>query len=272
VLINGEATDRVSALDRGLQYGDGLFETIAVFYGRPALWNEHCARLVEGCRRLAIPSPDLGLLQDEAVREIGGADRGVLKIVITRGGGGRGYRPSAVPQPTRILNLSPWPDQPADAATAGVRLRLCNLRLGDNPALVGIKHLNRLEQVLARMEWDDPDIYEGILLDQSGKVAEGTMSNLFLWRRGRLITPELSRCGVAGVARGAISATAEALGLPVETRPVALTELWDAELLLISNSLIGLWPVRQLEETRYNPDSIPGELLAALRKPLFQTS
>jgi 4-amino-4-deoxychorismate lyase len=271
--VNGAPASQLSILDRGLQYGDGLFETIAVLDGQPCLWEPHVRRLLRGCEGLGIPAPDRGLLQAEARQEIAeaspGTARSVLKIILTRGSGGRGYRPPHQPQPTRILQLAPWPDQPADAATAGVRLRLCTLRLGSNPRLAGIKHLNRLEQILARMEWDAPELWEGLLCDQQGSLIEGTMSNLFLWRHGTLVTPALEACGVAGVAREAILATAAALGVPTAVRAVSLEEAWQAELLLLSNSLIGLWPVRQLEGRRYDPASLPADLLAALRGRIF---
>jgi 4-amino-4-deoxychorismate lyase len=271
--VNGAPSSQVSILDRGLHYGDGLFETIAVFDGHPCLWEPHCWRLLRGCERLGIPAPDLHLLRAEAreiIQEAGpGTPRAVLKILLTRGIGGRGYRPLVQPQPTRVLYLSPWPDHPQDAESEGVRVRLCNLRLAGNPWLAGIKHLNRLEQVLARMEWDDPGIFEGLLCDPQGHLVEGTSSNLFLWQGGALRTPDLGGCGVGGVAREAVIATAQALGVPVSIGRVSVADALGADLLLLSNSLIGLWPVRQLEERRYDPTSIPADLLAALRGRIF---
>ncbi len=263
ILVNGVESDQINLIDRGLQYGDGLFETIAVVDRRPELWGRHMARLQQGCLRLRIPAPDEGLLLAEAAQLIAtrSAERSVLKIIVTRGAGGRGYRPPEHPKPTRILSLTPWPDYPAENRTAGTRLHLCETRLGSNPALAGIKHLNRLEQVLARSEWSDPEIAEGAMMDGEGCLIEGTMSNLFFVRRGEVITPDLSQCGVAGVMRGALIEHLRSEGVPVTIRPIALSELDEMEEAFCSNSLIGLWPIRQLGEQGF---SAPGKMATRL--------
>ena len=205
-LINGVAATCIDAHDRGFHYGDGLFETFAVSNGEPAMWDMHMQRLLLGCQRLGFPAPDPTLLRSEALSLCAVPDapaRGVLKIIITRGGGGRGYRapsPSAVLATggvTRMLALYPWPDYPAAFWSEGVAVRVCATRLGCNPALAGIKHLNRLEQVLARNEWDDASVAEGLMLDPQGSVIEGTMTNLFVVRNGQLLTPDVSQCGGA---------------------------------------------------------------------------
>ncbi len=261
ILINGEAGDRIDVLDRGLQYGDGLFETLRVRAGRPCLWAAHLARLRRGCERLGIAMPAEARLRDEAGRLCAGLDDGVLKIVLTRGPGGRGYRPPRDARPTRLLAVFPAPDYPPQYAQAGVAARLCDTRLGLNPALAGLKHLNRLEQVLARAEWDEPGIAEGLMLDIEGNVIEGTMSNLFMVRAGRLCTPGLSRCGVAGVMRARVMAEAGAQGIPVEEGRIGLRDLAAADELFLTNSVIGVWPVRRLDGRDY---VAPGPLTARL--------
>jgi 4-amino-4-deoxychorismate lyase len=260
MLINGKPGDTVSALDRGLQYGDGLFETLAVVGGEPALWERHMRRLESGCRRLGLPSPPHELLLSEWCAAIGAGQRGVLKILLTRGVGGRGYRPPSTAEPTRIIVFYPWPEYPQHWWRDGIRLRVCATRLGENPALAGLKHLSRLEQVLARAEWDDPGIAEGLMLNPSGHVVEGTMTNLFLLRDGTLITPDLSRCGVAGIMRGVVMDMARERGIPVTERTLALQELARADALFVTNSLIGIWPVRELDGRRFNLDAIPDGL------------
>ncbi len=142
-------------------------------------------------------------------------------------------------------------------------MRVCATRLGDSPALAGLKHLNRLEQVLARAEWDDPEIAEGLMLNSSGHVVEGTMTNLFLLREGALITPELSRCGVVGVMRGVVMDAARKKGIPVVERTLALQELASANAIFVTNSLIGIWPVRELEGRPFDLDAIPNGLKEA---------
>jgi 4-amino-4-deoxychorismate lyase len=251
VLVNGGATDEVSSLDRGLLYGDGLFETIAVQDGRPRFWRRHLARLRAGCERLGISQPVEDRLREEADALVAGVDRGVLKLIVTRGCGGRGYRSEIPLHPTRILQLHPWPDYPGHCQVSGVRVRLCHQRLGHIPALAGIKHLNRLEQVLARMEWDDPAIMEGVLLDTDGRLVEGTMSNLFMIRDGVLMTPALDRCGVAGVLRGVVLELAAGL-MPVQVGALQPDDLRTADEAFLTNSLIGIWPVSAFEDHSYS--------------------
>lgn len=264
MLINGHDSLTVSAEDRGLLYGDGLFETIAVHKGVPLRWERHLQRLMIGCERLGIHCPDVTALTLEALELCKGHERAVLKLIVTRGAGGRGYRAPAQPQVTRILACHPWPDYPPDHARDGVRVRLCDTRLAQQPALAGIKHLNRLEQVLARAEWNDEEIAEGLLFDREDHVIEGTMSNLFLASEGQLITPDLSDCGVAGIMRAMIIETATDIGVTCSVRPVARAELFDAAELLLCNSLIGLWPVRQIDTHCLVPGPVTRRLQQAL--------
>lgn len=246
MLINGVKTNRIPATDRGLQYGDGVFETIAIKEGRPCLWQQHLKRLLSGCARLGIPDPDEDQLQEEVVQEIGSKQQAVIKIIITRGKGDRGYKAPEEPVPRRIIQSTPWPEYPVDVLEQGVQIQICNTRLSCNPVLSGIKHLNRLEQVLARSEWDDPGISEGLMLDLSGHVIEGTMTNLFLISKGRFITPNLEKCGIQGIMRGLVIDIAQERKIPVETRAVTLKDLHTAQLLFLTNSLIGIWPVNEL--------------------------
>lgn len=263
-LIDGRPGDALPVADRGLQYGDGLFETIAVFAGRPCLWTAHLARLAEGCARLGIPMPDGELLAREAGRLCQDVERGVLKLLITRGTGGRGYRPPEAARPRRIVSLHPWPAYPPSARNRGVRVRWCDTPLGCNPALAGIKHCNRLEQVMARAEWRDPAIAEGLMCDAGGRVIAGTMSNLFAWRAGRLLTPALDACGVAGVARAQLMAAAAELGIECRVVPLSRDQVSGADALLLSNSLFGVWPVAELDGRCLDPGRWPRELIDAV--------
>jgi 4-amino-4-deoxychorismate lyase len=246
VVVNGEATEYLSAYDRGLHYGDGLFETIAVLGGQPRNWELHLERLRAGCERLRIPPPSPERLFDDFLKLPVGDRPLVLKIIVTRGAGGRGYRPPENPSPTRILTLGPWPDHPPANREQGVTVRLCELRLGSNPALAGLKHLNRLEQVLARGEWSDPAIAEGLMFDANGYLVEGTMSNVFICAGGEIHTPLLDGCGVAGIVRRRIIERAAAAGSTVRERRVTQADLLAADAVFLTNSLIGLWPVRRV--------------------------
>jgi 4-amino-4-deoxychorismate lyase len=244
VLVNGRA-GQLDPLDRGLQYGDGLFETMAVRNGRARFVEWHLARLADGAHRLALPLPD----HDRLLGQIAAAwpgGRGVVKLIWTRGPAGQGYRPPAKVEPTCIAAGFEWPAWPATAWSEGVRLRYCRMRLARNPALAGIKHLNRLEQVLARAEWDDERIAEGLMLDDRGQVISGTQSNLFAVIAGQIVTPALDQCGVAGVMRRALCSWAADHASAVVECSLRPEGLATATEIFVTNALIGAWPVREL--------------------------
>jgi len=244
VLVNGEPATRVDVLDRGFTLGDGLFETIAVRRGQPRFRDLHWARLQDGCRRLRLPEPDLRVLDRDAAAVIGDCPAGVLRVSVTRGPGPRGYAPPPEPAPTRVHVFEP---QPNSLTGRPVMLRRCRTRLGCQPALAGLKHLNRLEQVLARAEWDDANIDDGIMQSVDGRVIECLTGNLFLVAGGTLVTPDLYDCGVAGVVRRKVLDTARDAGIAVEERDVGPGELLTAEELFMTNASRGIAPVRRLE-------------------------
>ncbi len=259
LLINGVRGDAIGAMDRGLAYGDGVFRTMAVSNGKPEFWLKHMAKLTADCAALGIPAPDAAALADDARQLLQGESQAVLKIIVTRGLGGRGYKPPDPATPTRIVMRAPRPAYRPEMATEGVAVRLCDTRLGLQPRLAGVKHLNRLEQVLARDEWSDPAIAEGLMRDSDGRVIEGVMSNVFMVKDGEVMTPDLTRCGVAGVMRGLIAESARVVDL-------TLSELRGADELFLTNSLIGLWPVRQLDGQAYAVGPVTQRWAAALAK------
>ena len=271
MLINGIVTDQLAASDRGLQYGDGLFESIAVIDGQPQLWAAHVARLNRGCEALQLPLPDSALLLQEAQQLCHERAPAVLKVMITRGSGGRGYRFPKPVDATRILSIHPWPDFPRSHYQQGITMTLCNTRLVSNPALAGIKHLNRLEQVLARNEWQGSNIHEGVMLDSHGNVVEGTMSNLFMVEDDTLITPDLSQCGINGVMRQTVLALALELGITTRIETISLARLKAASDCFVTNSIIGLWPVRTLDDITYQQGKITQDLMQALSEQRLMT-
>lgn len=257
VLVNGVAGGRPDPLDRGLQYGDGLFETMAVRDGRARFLEWHLERLAEGARRLGLPLP----AEDHLAAQIAAAwpaGHGIVKLICTRGPAGRGYRPPVRPVPTCIAAGFEWPAWPTTAWSEGIRLRYCRTRLGRNPALAGIKHLNRLEQVLARAEWEDEGIAEGLILDDRGLVISGTQSNLFAVIAGQVVTPVLDQCGVAGVMRRAFCAWAADQAAAVVERSLRPEELDSAVEIFMTNALIGAWPVRELAGKAVAAGSLAG--------------
>lgn len=256
--VNGVPSTSVNVLDRGLHYGDGLFETLAVADGRIILLDYHLQRLMQGCERLSLGVPPVETLQSELHAAATGRSRAVLKLIVTRGIGGRGYGlpPHAVP--TRILLLYPQPDYPAGNREEGVRLHVCTTRLGRNPRLAGLKHLNRLEQVLARSEWNAAEgVAEGLMLDEAGLVIEGTMSNVFaVSEAGVLTTPALERCGVAGVMRRHLLEQAQRAGMTPQILDMTLDDLLGAREIFVCNSVIGVWPVIGVGEHRFMTGAI----------------
>lgn len=266
VIINGEKRDQLSVTDRGLHYGDGLFETVAVINGQPRLWSSHMARLQRGCEVLKLPQPDTAQMHKELIALCEGESRAVVKIIYTRGSGGRGYLPPTSAEPQQILFRYPWPDY--DIPAEGISLRLCHTPLACNPSLAGLKHLNRLEQVMARAEWEDASIHEGVMCDLNGNVKEGVMSNLFWVADGKLYSPDLTTCGVKGVMREQVLLVAESLGLAVEASEICAEELKQVDEIFLTNSLIGIWPAAQFEGVALRSQTLTKRLQAALNNLL----
>lgn len=270
ILVNGNVTDSVLAMDRGLAYGDGLFETIAVRESAALLWELHWRRLQSGCDQLKIDCPEQSLILQEIQQlleyaEIQQGQRYVVKIIITRGAGGRGYRPDPSLVATRILMLNNWPEYPEDYFTNGVDCRVCDTRMSPQPALAGIKHLNRLEHVLARMEWTESHIAEGIMLDMQGNVIEGTMSNIFfVTPAGEIETPSLENCGVEGVQRENVIRIAQDRNIPVRSSVIGKQSLGQYSEAFLTNSLIGIWPIRSIDGDAFEPGQVTRLLQQAL--------
>ena len=264
--INGDEQETIAVMDRGLQYGDGLFETLAAFEGNCPWFPDHYQRLAAGCERLAIPLPDEQVLLREVEQAAKGQRKAVVKILLTSGRGGRGYRRPVVLQPCRIVMRHDWPEYPDAYWQDGVALKLCQTRLGSNPALAGIKHLNRLEQVLARNEWQDTEYTEGLMCDLQGNVIEGTMSNVFVIRGNTLYTPNLATCGVEGVMRSWVLDNAHKFDIEVGEAELSVEDIKTADEVMLTNSLIGLWPVRSFESSNYQPGPMYQALLKYLVK------
>jgi len=250
MLINGAPGSTINAEDRGLAYGDGVFRTLRMQAGRPVCWERQFAKLQRDCGALKISCPSALVLSSE-LQQLGKTQpEGVAKIIITRGISTRGYAPSAQTEATRILSINPATAYPTDFAKTGVRMHVCKVRLGHQLLLAGIKHLNRLENVLAASEWQDQDVPEGLLSDISGFVISGTRSNLFMLRGNILYTPNLLRCGVAGVQRDRVIDWSKQHGVPCKMADFHMEELVLADEIFLVNSVFGLWPVRELADYR----------------------
>lgn len=251
ILVDGLPVSAVPADDRGFTYGDGVFRTLAMRKGRAQWWPQQYAKLAADCSALRITAPaESDLHRDLQAIALQMPDC-ALRITVTRGSGGRGYALPETPQSRRVVSANPLPEYPRHWPEQGISVRVCELRLAAQPRLAGIKHLNRLENVLARAEWSDPAIAEGLLLDEAGHVIEGTRCNVFILEKDSLVTPDLSRCGVAGVTRDLVIAAAGRNGLRCHVAPISRQRLESAREILLVNSLIGVWPVAALEQRRW---------------------
>ncbi|GGY10536.1 aminodeoxychorismate lyase [Paludibacterium paludis] len=255
MLVNGIAQHTIDAGDRGLAYGDGVYRTLECREGQPLLWDLHFSCLARDAASLGLPAPDADILLDEVRAESAGMRRAIAKIILTRGSGRRGYAIPDETVPARLVAAFEWPGYPPEWNRDGITARVCDLRLALQPRLAGIKHLNRLEQVLARSEWRDPSIREGLLLDSEGFVVEGTMSNLVLVRGGELLTPRLDRCGVNGCFLAWLAGVRH-----VRSERLTLAEVLAADEVWFGNSLAGIWPVAELDGRRWTAFPAAGEL------------
>jgi 4-amino-4-deoxychorismate lyase len=256
ILVNGAATDSVAALDRGLAYGDGVFRTLPVRQGRAQCWPLHFRKLERDCAALGIPCPPESVLAAELAQLARESTDFTAKIIVTRGGGARGYAPPPASSPTRIVLSAALPEHPSEFERTGIRVHLCDTRLSFQPRLAGIKHLNRLENVLARSEWSDPAVTEGLVFDGEDHVVGGTMSNLFIVEEGALVTPELWRCGVAGVTRERIMDAAAKRGMACREEAIPRSRFLAAQEALVVNSLIGAWQIRSCPGRSWEPGSV----------------
>jgi 4-amino-4-deoxychorismate lyase len=241
ILVNGSPGESISALDRGLAYGDGVFRTVRVKRGRALNWPRHYDRLRSDAALLSLRVPEERTLVTE-IASVAPGDA-VVKVIVTRGASGRGYAFDRTAPSTRVVAAFPVPAHAEAVAIDGVRVRRCDLVLSRQPRYAGAKTLNRLENVLARAEWSDPEVAEGLLADEDGLLIEGTVTNVFVVRGGRAATPDLSRCGVTGAQRERVRDFLARERIPCEVRDIPFAEVLEADELFLTNSLIGAWPV-----------------------------
>ena len=267
VLVNGLQTDLLNVHDRGLAYGDGVFRTLRMSRGKALCWQRHYQKLHADCRVLGLSCPSNSVLCKELDIIAAVNPECVLKIIVTRGSGPRGYRVTDEMQPTRIIVTNPLPDYPSSYYEQGVKLHVCDLRLSLQPRFAGIKHLNRLENVMARREWDDASIAEGLLLDREGYVIGGIMTNLFMLNGNELWTPDLTRCGVAGVQRKRVLEQAAVSGIPCAERYILLEQVLQADEIFLTNSVINVWQVREIEQKRWEKGAFTPKVRQWLNEP-----
>ncbi len=264
-IVNGSFEQTVSPLDRGLAYGDGVFRTLVMRDGMPECWPQHYQKLVADCAMIKIVCPSAELLMSDLQQLFLPDETAIAKIIITRGEGERGYAQPAITNPMRVVIKSAIKTYPATYFSEGVNLHICNTPLAAMPLLAGVKHLNRLENVLARMEWTDPNITDGIMLDEHGNVIECTAANIFICFSDTLITPKLDRCGIAGVTRQRVIDMAHLLGLTVKIEHITLPKLLSADEVIITNSIYGAFQAKSILQTVWSPTSLAADIRKILK-------
>lgn len=269
--INGEVADSLPLGDRGLHYGDGIFRTLAVHQGQVIWLDAHLDKLLTDATALGLPVPDRQIIETELRMAATTAPDAVIKLMLTRISDKRGYGYGSNSGCRRIMLVSGKPQWPDTFWTQGIAVRWCKTQLVLQPKLAGIKHLNRLEQVMARAEWQDDNIQEGLLCDAQGQVIEGTASNLFVIKNDVLYTPDLASSGVAGVSRQTILQHAGTI-MRCEIKPLDRTECVQADELFLSNALIGIWPVRSLDKQAFEAGHYSNRLKQLIKHPWITQS
>jgi len=268
ILVNGSNdVDQVSIHDRGLMYGQCVFETIAVNNGKPCLLDDHLDRLCSGAKVLGIGVDRKAVIRDVLLLA-SPLSRGVVRVNLTMGEGGRGYQNPDEQKTTRIVSQHDYPSHDKRYWTDGVVLGVVDIRLSRQPSLAGIKHGNRLEQIIARSQWRE-GWQEALLLDEDDSVIEATQSNVFIVKGGHLITPSLEASGVAGVMRQCVINQAKSDGLDVAIEAINIDDVKQADEVFLTNSVIGIWPVKEFDQVKYNGLRITNKLLKNIIKNEF---
>lgn len=249
------ASETPTLIDRASAYGDGVFETIAIRDGKARFWPRHVDRLQTSCARLGINCPTTeklaAIMRTALGRGDACSDFATARLVVAASDSPRGYRRTTSGSARFSIDLFDATPLPKAYYTGGVTVRRCNLRLAIQPALAGIKSLNRLEQVLARAEWDAADIFEGLMLDLDGRLICGTMSNVFIVVNSTVITPALTRCGVSGIMRAQVLQLLAEAGIACEVRDVTESELESAVEGFLTNSQFGVLPIRRCDDKEW---------------------
>jgi len=264
-LINGSATRTLASSDRGLCFGQGVTTSIRVSSGQPELWSDHLNALEQSAKALGFVVPGLEPLLKRDIGLLPKVDL-IIKVILTAGIGDGSYQMSETPMPTRIVQIDPIPLslQCQPPAT----LFMCHTRLSHNQQLAGIKCLNRTEHLLASCESPMQSMSDGLMMDPNGCVISSTRANLFILNKEGLITPDLSRCGVAGVMRQTVIRLADRLGIPLTVADCSINQILSADALFLTNAVRRIWPVVRFEQTAYSPSPVIERLQRALEPQL----
>lgn len=255
-IVNGTEQGSISVFDRGLAYGDGIFETMLSIDGRIPLWHRHQQRLQDSLQRLAIPEIDMVAILALISPYLKANAEQIIKLIVTRGSSARGYSIPEQAHPTTIIYISERDNESRNVTKDAARLDFCSTTLGYQPLLAGIKHLNRLEQVMARKEVQEAGLDEGLMCGLQGEIIEATAHNIFAVQNNILYTPELNQAGVAGIMRSEVIRQAEILNIPLRITKLERDFILAADELFLCNSIHGIWPVCELGRQHYTSDRV----------------
>ncbi|MDZ4811125.1 MAG: aminodeoxychorismate lyase [Pseudomonadota bacterium] len=264
--VDGIASEVVPVGDRALHYGDAVFTTIRVHAQQPCWIEDHLHRLLLACSGLRVPQPDWALLRAEIERAAACERAAIVKVLLSRGDGTRGYAPHGASGRRLVMSYAASVVE-TDTYVNGVQIRFADLVLSEQPLLAGLKHANRLEQVMARAEWNDSSIAEALLCDAAGRVISATAANVFARFGTELRTPALDRAGVAGVCRQRVLQSPPA-GFSVTVADMPRAQFFAADELFLSNAVRGIVPVRALGNHCYDSHRAARLLMQAMHPAL----
>jgi 4-amino-4-deoxychorismate lyase len=264
--VDGVQSEAIALGDRALHYGDAVFTTIRVHQHRPCWIDAHLQRLQHSCRALRFPEPEWTQLGAQIERAAAIEAACVVKVLLSRGEGARGYAVQGARGRSVVMAYA-LPAMDETTYTGGVQLRFADWVLSEQPALAGLKHANRLEQVMARSEWSDAAIYDALLCNVSGEVIAATSANVFARFGNEVVTPALDRAGVAGVCRQQVFQSPPP-GFSVTVAALPRAKLLGADELFLSNVVRGIVPVRALGDHRFASMAVARLLMRALHPAL----
>lgn len=266
IWVNGEKTDKVSVLDRGFSYGDGIFTTIKVANSHCELLPQHIERLQQGLIKLSIASIDFENLFEDLTAKSKNLQNGVLKVIITRGQGKRGYSSVGCDSPTIVISASSVAPSYQQWQQEGVELGVSTIALGINPLTAGIKHLNRLEQILVKQQIDDNKWTDAVVLDCQGHVIETSMANIFLCKDNIVYTPCLTSSGVKGLMRQQVINYLDDNNIDIIEDRFKFGAIINADEIFITNCLMGVVPITGVDTTAFSIGKITSMLSLAFNK------
>ena len=253
MLINGQVSDVIAADDRGLQFGDGIFETMTWENGGILHWRHHTKRIEKSLKALLIEPVKRQLLKQEIAQAVSesGLNKAVVKCILTRGRGGRGYGAVIDGTPQRVISVHPFPD--LSAHREGIAIGVSKVQIAHQPMLAGMKHLSRLEYVMAKQDCLQQGYFECVLCDVQQQVVEATTSNVFAIKGRTLVTPAIEQAGVAGVAREVLIGVANRLNYKVDVvKNLAFSSLGEYDELFLSNAVMGYVPVARCGDIEFS--------------------